>query len=303
MNGKNNEGGVATAQAQSGGSETPEKIKIVPVSSRFDSKPVYYLAGNLPLRSGMGVLVKTPDGLEESGTVTDSPRYMEARYYSAPIPKVLRRLTEADEALLSTIERLENRAFNVAKKKIAEMKLPMNLINVKYAFSKKKGVFFFSADGRVDFRRLVKALSEHFSIRVEMRQIGVRDEARIKGGCGGCGQELCCSSFIKAFDPISVRMAKDQNLSLNPTKLSGACGRLKCCLRFEHLHYAAVKKRLPACKKKVGGCNCVATVIRQDILAEEITLALENGERMTVHANGLTRMANGQYTLKNPIGG
>lgn len=303
MNEENDKGGVATALAMSGANESPEKIKVVPISSRFDSLPVFHLAGDTPLRAGVRVVVKTPDGQEESGTVADSPRYMEACYYNAPMPKVLRRLTEVDEAQLSGIEGLENRAFSVAKKKMAEMKLPMKLVDVKYAFSKKKGVFFFSADGRVDFRRLVKVLSEHFSIRVEMRQIGVRDAAGLKGGCGDCGRELCCSSFIKAFDPISVRMAKDQNLSLNPTKLSGACGRLKCCLRFEHAHYVAVKKRLPSLKKKVGGCNCAAMVIRQNVLAEEVTLVLEDGERMTVHADGLTRMANGQYTLKNPIGG
>jgi len=279
-----------------------EKIKVVPIRTRFDSKNVHHLAGDMPMSAGMAVVVKTTDGQEESGVVADGPRYMEGRFYNAPLPKVIRRATEEDMGRVTSVEVLENRAFNVCKKKIDEMKLPMKLVDVKYSFSKKKGTFFFSSEGRVDFRRLVKVLSEHFSIRVEMRQIGVRDEASIKGGCGDCGRELCCSTFIKSFDPISVRMAKDQNLSLSPAKLSGACGRLKCCLRFEHSHYVSVKKRLPANKKRVGGCNCTATVVRQDILAEEVTIALETGDRITMHADGLTRMANGQFTLVNPIG-
>ncbi len=281
----------------------PEKIKVVSIISRFDPKPVFHLAGDQRLIAGTRVVIRTVEGYEEAGVVSDAPRFMEARYHNAPLPKVMRKFTEEDEKNSVTIEGLENRAFNVGKKKVAELKLPMKLMDVKYAFSKKKGTFFFSADGRVDFRRLVKELSENFSIRVEMRQIGVRDDAALKGGCGDCGRELCCSSYMKNFDPVSVRMAKDQNLSLNPTKLSGACGRLKCCLRFEHAHYVEVKKRLPAPKKRVNGCNVPAMVIRQDILAEEVTLALEGGERMTVHANELERMANGQYTLKNPIGG
>jgi cell fate regulator YaaT (PSP1 superfamily) len=279
-----------------------EKIKVVPIRTRFDPTPVYHLAGDVRMRAGVSVILKTTDGQEESGVVSDSPRYMEARYYKAPLPKVLRSATEGDAGRISSIEVLEDRAFNVGKKKITEMKLPMKLINVKYAFSKKKGTFFFSSEGRVDFRCLVKALAENFSIRVEMRQIGVRDQSGLAGGCGDCGRELCCSTFIKGFDPISVRMAKDQNLSLNPMKLAGQCGRLKCCLRFEHAHYVAVKKRLPSIKKRVGGCNCTATVVRQNILAEEVTLALETGDRITIHADGLTRMANGQYTLVNPIG-
>lgn len=295
-------GGVA-APPLSSGAISVEKIKVVSIRSRFDAKPVYHLAGDLRLLAGDQVVVKTTDGQEEFGTIAQSPRIMEARYYNAPLPKVLRRAGAEDVDQVGKLEGLENRAYNVGKKKIAEMKLPMKLVDVKYTFLNNKATFFFSAEGRVDFRRLVKVLSDHFSVRIEMRQIGVRDEASLKGGCGDCGRELCCSAYLKAFDPISVRMAKDQNLSLNPVKLSGACGRLKCCLRFEHSHYVSVKKRLPACKKKVGGCNCTATVVRQDILAEEVTLALETGERMVVGADGLTRMPNGQFALKNPIGG
>ncbi len=296
-------GGAVSAPAAANGNTPSKKIKIVSIRSRFDARPTKHVMGDLRLRVGNKVIVKTEEGEEEFGEVTENARTMDARFFADDLPEVLRRASEGDEIQAGSLKGLETNSFEICRDKISELKLPMKLMDVKYAFSSKKATFFFSADGRVDFRRLVKALAERLSIRVEMRQIGVRDNARIKGGCGDCGRELCCSTFLKAFDPISVRMAKDQNLSLNPSKLSGACGRLKCCLRFEHSHYQSVKKRLPACKKKVGGCNCGAVVIKQDILREEITLALESGERMTVQADELTRMASGQYTLKNPIGG
>lgn len=302
MNQESDLSGVETAPLSSNGNSPPEKLKIVGIRSRFDARPAKHTMGDLRLRVGTKVVMKTVEGEEEIGDVAENPRAMEVRHLEDDLPEVIRYATAEDENQLATLERLETKSFETCKSKISEMKLPMKLVDVKYAFSSKKATFFFSADGRVDFRRLVKSLAERLSIRVEMRQIGVRDEARIKGGCGDCGQTLCCSSFLKAFDPISVRMAKDQNLSLNPTKLSGACGRLKCCLRFEHSHYQSVRKRLPACKKKVGGCNCGATVVKQDILREEITLSLETGERMTVHADELTRMASGQYTLKTSVG-
>ncbi len=303
MNQESESGGAVSAPPSANGNSSSKKIKIVGIRFRFDARPLKHVMGDLRLRVGNKVIVKTVEGDEEFGEVSESPRVMDARYFTGDLPEVLRHASEADENRAGTLKGLEAKSFEVCQNKIAEFKLPMKLLDVKYAFSTKKATFFFSADGRVDFRKLVKGLSERLSIRVEMRQIGVRDDARIKGGCGDCGRSLCCSTFLKSFDPISVRMAKDQNLSLNPSKLSGACGRLKCCLRFEHSHYQSVKKRLPACKKKVGGCNCSATVIKQDILREEITLALESGERMVVQADELTRMASGQYTLKNPIGG
>ncbi len=296
-------GGAVSAPLSANGDTPTEKIKIVSIRSRFSARAVKHETGDLRLLVGRKVIIEAKDGEEEFGEVAEAPRVMDTRFFADELPKVIRHAGPDDESQVGSLESLEAKSLDICKKQISEMKLPMKLVDVKYAFSSKKATFFFSADGRVDFRRLVKSLAERLSIRVEMLQIGVRDEARIKGGCGDCGRTLCCSTFLKAFDPISVRMAKDQNLSLNPSKLSGACGRLKCCLRFEHSHYQSVKKRLPACKKKVGGCNCGATVIKQDILREEITLSLESGERMVVRADELTRMASGQYTLKNPIEG
>ncbi|MBI3126227.1 MAG: stage 0 sporulation protein [Candidatus Tectomicrobia bacterium] len=278
-----------------------EKIKVVGVRARDAARPVYHLMDGLCLRVGDKVVTESAAGEAEWGEVVESPRVLEARYVPGPLGKVLRRASEEEVNRVARAVSLEARAKALCLEKIKEFDLPMRLIDVKYAFSNQKATFFFSAEGRVDFRRLVRALAEQLSVRVEMRQMGARDEAGMIGGCGDCGRQYCCSTFLKAFDPISVRMAKDQNLSLNPSKLSGGCGRLKCCLRFEHSHYLAVKKTLPACKKKVGGCNCGATVIRQDLLKEEITLALETGDRLTVHSSQLTRLPTGQFALKTPM--
>ncbi len=286
-------GGVALEAAP----ET-RKIGVVGVKTRFGARPVQHTYGDLRLRVGMKVMVKSKDGDTEFGEISENPRVMDSRYYPDPLPEVLRMATEDDEKKVVRTEANEKNAYDFCRTKISELKLPMRLIEVRYIHSNKKATFYFSSDGRVDFRKLVRVLAERLSVRVEMRQIGVRDEAGMKGGCGDCGRTYCCSSFLKSFDPISVRMAKDQSLSLNPVKLSGGCGRLKCCLRFEHSHYVSVKKKLPACKKKVGGCDCGATVVRQDLLKEEVTLALETGDFMTVHAKDLMRLPTGQFSLK-----
>lgn len=293
--------------ASAPGSEAPaeesasRRIKVVGVRSRSAARSVFHLMGDLRLRVGDKVVTQTAEGEAEWGEVAESPRVMEVRYVPGPLPTVVRLAGGEEEDKVARSISHEARARMLCIQKIEELGLPMRLIDVKYAFSNQRATVFFSADGRVDFRRLVRVLAEQLGVRIEMRQMGARDEAGMKGGCGDCGRQYCCGSFLKDFDPISVRMAKDQNLSLNPTKLSGGCGRLKCCLRFEHSHYLAVKKTLPACKKKVGGCNCGATVIRQDLLKEEITLALETGDRMTVRADQLTRLPTGQFALKNPM--
>ena len=293
------------SEASNGGAaeaEESRKIGVVGVKTRFGARAVPHAYGGLRLRVGAKVMLRTSGGDAEFGEVSENPRVMDARYYPSPLPRVERIATEEDEKKVARAEASEKRAYDFCRAKISEMKLPMRLIETRYAHSNRKATFYFSADGRVDFRKLVRTLAERLSVRVEMRQIGVRDEAGMKGGCGDCGRAYCCSTFLKSFDPISVRMAKDQNLSLNPVKLSGGCGRLKCCLRFEHSHYLAAKKKLPACKKKVGGCNCGATVVRQDLLKEEVTVALDTGDSMTIHANDLVRLPTGQYSLKSAAG-
>ncbi len=277
------------------------RIGVVGVKTRFGARPVQHSYEDLRLRVGIKVMVKGKDGDVEFGEISENPRVMDSHYLPDPLPEVLRIATEDDRKKVARTEANEQSAYDFCRMEISKLKLPMRLVEVRYIHSNKKATFYFSSDGRVDFRKLVRVLADRLSVRVEMRQIGVRDEAGMKGGCGDCGRTYCCSSFLKSFDPISVRMAKDQNLSLNPIKLSGGCGRLKCCLRFEHSHYVSVKKKLPACKKKVGGCDCGATVVRQDILKEEVTLALDTGDFMTVRAEDLMRLPTGQFSLKTAV--
>jgi len=280
-------------------SESSCRIKVVGIRTRGFAKPVVHRVDSISIRVGGRVKITSKSGETDIGTVADNPRFLDPKYCPDDLPNVISFADSKDLENISEIEKLESKALELSNKKIRELKIPMQLISSHYSFSRHKVTFFFSSPGRVDFRKLVRVLSDSLSVRVEMRQVGIRDEAAMLGGCGDCGRTYCCSSFLKSFDPISVKMAKDQNLSLNPTKLSGGCGRLKCCLRFEHSHYLSSKKRLPACKKKVGGCNCGATVIQQNILKEEVTILLEDGDRIRVHADNLERVETGQFTVKD----
>jgi hypothetical protein len=161
--------------------------------------------------------------------------------------------------------------------RIHERQLEMKLVRAEYAFDGSKIIFYFTADGRIDFRELVKDLAHHFHTRIEMRQIGVRDEAKLVGGLGICGRELCCSTFLTQFNPVSVKMAKEQGLALNPTKISGQCGRLLCCLGYEFETYSELKKGMPKCGKKVVWQNRECEVISQDILQQQLTLRDREG--------------------------
>ena len=190
------------------------------------------------ITKGDSVIVETSRGLE-CGKVVVSPRELSADENpesepGLPLKKIYRKATEADLIQLEENHAAEKRAFDICLQKIAEHDLPMKLINVEFTFDVNKIIFFFTADGRVDFRGLVRDLAAIFRTRIELRQVGVRDEAKLLGGMGGCGRPLCCASFLGEFIPVSIRMAKDQNLSLNPTKISGVCGRLMCCLKYEN---------------------------------------------------------------------
>jgi cell fate regulator YaaT (PSP1 superfamily) len=275
------------------------RMKVVGIRTRSSAKSVIHSVGSISIRVGEKVKIRSKSGETDIGTVADNPRFLDSKYCPDDAPEVISSADPKDLENILEIEKLESKALDLSKRKIKEFKVPMQLISSHYTFSRHKVTFFFSSPGRVDFRKLVRALSEALSVRVEMRQVGIRDEAAMLGGCGDCGRTYCCSTFLKSFDPITVKMAKDQNLSLNPTKLSGGCGRLKCCLRFEHSHYLSSKKRLPACKKKVGGCNCGATVIQQDILKEQVTILLEDGDKIKVNADNLERMQTGQFAVKD----
>ena len=207
-------------------------VTIVGVRFKKAGKIYYFLPGEETLTIDDGVIVETARGVE-LGTVVIGPKEVAKDSLVMPVKEVMRKATPKDLQQLEKNEEREEKAFAICLEKIAKRKLPMKLINVEYTFDMNKIVFFFTADGRIDFRELVKDLATVFRTRIELRQVGVRDEAKVLNGIGACGRPLCCSNFLGDFSPVSIRMAKDQNLSLNPTKISGVCGRLMCCLNYE----------------------------------------------------------------------
>ena len=207
-------------------------VTIVGVRFKKAGKIYYFLPGDEALMIDDGVIVETARGVEY-GTVVIGPKEVSKDNLVMPVKQVMRKATLKDLQQLEKNEEREEKAYAICLEKIAKRRLPMKLINVEYTFDMNKIVFFFTADGRIDFRELVKDLATVFRTRIELRQVGVRDEAKVLNGLGACGRPLCCSNFLGDFSPVSIRMAKDQNLSLNPTKISGVCGRLMCCLNYE----------------------------------------------------------------------
>ena len=217
---------------------------IIGVRFRKAGKIYYFEPNGLEVEVGQHVIVETSRGVEY-GTVVLSPREVSDEAISSPLKPVIRLATEEDDATEAANKEKEKEAMVICREKIAKHELEMRLLDCEYTFDGNKVLFYFTADGRVDFRELVKDLAAVFRIRIELRQIGVRDETKIVGGIGICGRALCCHTFLADFAPVSIRMAKEQNLSLNPTKISGVCGRLMCCLKNEEEAYEELNSRLP----------------------------------------------------------
>ena len=209
----------------------PETIRVVDIHFRSGGKVYYFDPGELPLVPGKHVIIDTARGLE-FGICASGPHQVPLRDVVPPLRPVVRLATAADEKTVAENREKEKRAFEICQQKIADHGLEMQLVSAECAFDGSKILFFFTADGRVDFRELVKNLASVFRTRIELRQIGVRDKAKMVGGLGVCGRPFCCSEFLDDFQPVSIKMAKVQNLSLNPTKISGTCGRLMCCLKY-----------------------------------------------------------------------
>lgn len=216
-------------------------VRVVGVRFKKAGKIYYFDPAEFPVAGGCKVIVETARGIEY-GDVAVGPKYVDDVEVVQPLKRVIRIGSDKDATQVAENKRKEREAFAAAVRKISSHGLDMNLVDVEYTFDGSKIIFYFTAEGRVDFRELVKDLASVFRTRIEMRQIGVRDEAKLLGGIGPCGRILCCTSFLGEFAPVSIRMAKDQNLSLNPTKISGVCGRLMCCLRYEQDTYEAAKK-------------------------------------------------------------
>lgn len=213
-------------------------LKVVGIRFKKAGKIYYFDPVDTGVEVGDHVIVETVRGLEY-GTVVIGAREVEENKLVSQLKPVMRKATEQDALKVQENKVREKEAFNICLRKIAKHGLPMRLIDVEFTFDVNKIIFYFTADGRIDFRELVKDLASVFRTRIELRQIGVRDEAKMLGGIGSCGRPLCCATFLGDFEPVSIRMAKDQNLSLNPAKISGVCGRLMCCLKYENDVYCS----------------------------------------------------------------
>ncbi len=241
-------------------------------------------AGDLPLSHGEAVIVESDKGLV-MGKVLSSPHDREIQPMEKPPKKVLRKATSEDLEQFQKNQQLEKEAFQFCLEKVKEKNLQMKLVKTEVLFDRSKILFYFTAEKRVDFRELVKDLAAQFKMRIEMRQIGVRDEAKMICGLGSCGRELCCSRFLNQFELVSVKMAKEQNIALNPTKISGICGRLMCCLAYEYPIYTDLKKDLPKVGKHIVTRSGKGKVIRQNVLNQTVTVQLEEGGEVTIHVS------------------
>lgn len=246
---------------------------IVGIRFKEAGKVYYFDPAELELVQGDWAVVETTQG-RECGEVTLSPREVPDDQIVAPLKKVMRKATPEDMKIVEERAGKEKHALEVCEEKVLAHRLDMKLVNVEYSFDGSKIVFYFTADGRVDFRALVRDLAAVFRTRIELRQIGVRDEVKMLGGLGPCGREACCKAFLTDFSPVSIRMAKDQNLSLNPTKISGLCGRLMCCLNYEQEHYAATLQHCPRKGSTVLTPEGPATVEDVLILKEKVKVRL-----------------------------
>ncbi|WP_100332719.1 PSP1 domain-containing protein [Bacillus xiapuensis] len=238
---------------------------VVGVRFKKAGKIYYFDPVELQIKKNDHVIVETVRGVEH-GQVVVGPKKVEENDIVLPLKKVIRIADQKDHLIVEENKAAAEEAFGICCHKIEEHHLEMKLVDVEYTFDRNKVIFYFTADGRVDFRELVKDLAAIFRTRIELRQIGVRDEAKMLGGIGPCGRMLCCSTFLGDFEPVSIKMAKDQNLSLNPTKISGLCGRLMCCLKYENDEYEAAKKILPDVGEKVNTPQGPGKVVGLNIL-------------------------------------
>jgi len=249
--------------------------KIVSVRFRSGGKPYYFDPLEFELKRGSHVIVETVRGIEY-GTVVGSIREVEDEKIQQPLKPIMRVATPKDDEQDAQNREKEKSAISVAKEKIRKHELDMKLIDVEYTFDRNKIVFYFTADGRVDFRELVKDLAGVFHTRIELRQIGVRDATKMLGGLGSCGRELCCHAYMADFVPVSIKMAKEQNLSLNPGKISGMCGRLMCCLQYESDTYSWLNRKLPRVGDDVTTpYGNVAKVQSVDVLRQRVRVIVD----------------------------
>ena len=250
---------------------------VIGVRFRNAGKLYYFNPGELWPTAGDAVIVETVRGMEY-GEVVTGVKEVSDELITPPLKMVLRIATAEDAQHHAENVAKEKDALAICQKKVDEHKIQMKLVGCEYTFDNSKILFYFTSDKRVDFRVLVKDLAGVFRTRIELRQIGVRDEAKMMGGLGICGRKVCCSAFLGDFQPVSIKMAKEQNLSLNPNKISGVCGRLMCCLKYEEDHYEATRKQMPKVGKEVITPDGNGTVIELNILKEMVRVRLPKGD-------------------------
>lgn len=271
--------------------------EVVSVKFKEGGKAYYFDPSGISFSNGDKVIIETANGVS-FGFVSQKNHKIEDEAVIPPLKKIIRKANERDFKRLEENKQREAEAFKIGEKKIAEHKLVMKLVEVEYSFDGSKITFFFTADGRVDFRELVKDLAAQFHTRIELRQIGVRDEARMLGGLGICGQPYCCKRFLDDFQPVSIKMAKEQGLSLNPTKISGSCGRLMCCLKYEQEAYEDLNKLMPKPGALVETPDGVhGTVESVVLLRKTVNVKIERGatsEIKSYSADELKVLKNGK---------
>ncbi|HYH01581.1 MAG TPA: stage 0 sporulation family protein [Bacillota bacterium] len=255
---------------------------VVGVRFKQAGKIYYFDPSGIEVKQGDFVIVETARGLEH-GQVMVGPREVAEDKVTLPLKNVLRVATQEDNAQLAENKEKEKKALVICAEKVSHHKLDMKLVDVEYTFDRSKVIFYFTADGRVDFRELVKDLAAVFRTRIELRQIGVRDEAKMLGGLGPCGRPLCCATFLGDFEPVSIKMAKEQNLSLNPVKISGICSRLMCCLKYESSAYRDARNvDLPLVGSKILYDGREGKILSSNQMKETVYVAFLNGDKKEI---------------------
>lgn len=257
-------------------------IKVIGVRFRKAGKIYNFSPENLDIKAGDHVIVETARGIEY-GSVVENIKEVDEENVIMPLKPVIRVATVEDDKKAQSNREKEKKAFKICKEKIKKHGLEMKLINTEYTFDNNKVLFYFTADGRIDFRELVKDLASVFKTRIELRQVGVRDETKMLGGIGICGRPLCCNTYLSEFIPVSIKMAKEQNLSLNPTKISGICGRLMCCLKNEQEAYEYLNSNLPNVGEKVKTFDGFkGEVLSVNVLRQKVKIVIEQNDEREV---------------------
>jgi len=263
--------------------------ELVQIQLRTAGEIKYFLAGGMKFSSGDKVIVEADRGLEYGEVIVPNEKISDVGSVEKPLRKIIRKANPWDEKQIAKNKAKTKDLMNVCEKKIVEHKLPMKLVDAEYSFDRSKIIFYFTSENRVDFRDLVRNLASIFRVRIELRQIGVRDEARMLGGHGPCGRKLCCMSFLKNFDPVTIKMAKIQNLPLNPSKISGLCGRLMCCLGYEYKSYQDCSKGMPKVGKDIKTEHGTGKVIAVNPLKRCVTVDFGDGKIRDVKLDGCAK--------------